>query len=119
MPRVKQEIDKDICARLVIVMELLNIGQEETALMFNVSQSYVSRIRRGEAEMSGGMIKALFFQKNVSPMYMIAGILPVIYNKKVFKSIESDVQDLRAEVEILKAKLIMQQSKPEETVSKP
>lgn len=107
MPRVKLEIDKDICARLVIVMDLLDIGQGEMSKILNVSQPFVSRIRRGEAEMSAGMIKALFFQKNVSPMFMIANQLPILYDKQPMRTIENEVMDMRIELEMLKARFLI------------
>lgn len=105
MGRVKLDINKDICARLVIVMDLLNISQKEMAAILDVSQSYVSRIIRGDAEITGSMFKALFIHKSISPAFMISNELPIIYNKKNTTNLEREVLELRAEVEMMKAKL--------------
>lgn len=96
------QIDQQAAKRLLLVRQHLGLNQEEMAELCDLSQGMVSYIEKGKREIPQNVFKILFIRKNISPVYILAGVGPIEYKK--IKA-DYDLQDLKTEIEIIKGQL--------------
>lgn len=102
-------IDQQAAGRLAIVRDYLGkkykkLSQGEIAAKCETTQSSISKMERGDIDIPRHVLKALFIHFNISPNYIVAGVGSIEY-KKESKTLVTDTRELRAEIEILSAKL--------------
>lgn len=84
--------------------EILGINQSEMAEACKVVQSMVSFIEKGTREIPYIFLKRLYIVYRISPIYIMNGVKPIIEGR-VSHGLEEDVNEIRAELEIVKAHL--------------
>lgn len=102
MPSKTPSIDKAAAKRFYLVRKFLKLNQEGMAELCEISQSMVSLIEKGEREIPQSVFKILFLKRNINPAYIIVGGVELEY-RKVEKGLMTNVRDLKAEIEIMKA----------------
>lgn len=103
-------IDPQAAGRLALVLDYLGkkykkLSQGDMAENCQTTQSSVSKMIRGEISIPFHVLKGLFIHYNINPNYILIGKECPIEYKKESKTLVTDTRELRAEIEILSAKL--------------
>jgi len=104
MPLKSPIIDQLAAKRLGIARKHLKLNQADFASAAGVDQSMISRMEKGTKEITFGVLKNLFISKNISPSYILANDSSIVQAKES-DSLITNIRDLRAEIEVMKAEL--------------
>jgi len=102
-------IDQAAAKRFAMVRTYLKnklgkMSQTDMGELCGVTQGMIGHIENGIREIPFSALKALYLKYNISPTYIIAGDGKIEPNK-ADKTLITDTADLRAEIEILNARI--------------